>query len=284
MGCSPSTSRHLERKWTFRPVYPNGPNRAHVPHTKNWSTKAPDYSPCVYTAPSVLKCPSWADNEADLKTFKFNTIDGKIDRRSFSGPYQISPEGLPLNPAGRTGLAGRGLLGRFGPNHAADPIVTRWRRDPVTHEVLHHFGRPVLEFVGIRRLDTGDWAIPGGMVETGDTVSATLRKEFCEEALNMNEKSEEEARAMTQALQAFFSRGVEICKGYVDDPRNTDNAWMETVAYNFHDDDGTVLDCFPLQAGDDAGAVRWIAAMPDLQLYASHRLFIDRVRQLHHAA
>uniref|UniRef100_A0A493TA46 Uncharacterized protein n=1 Tax=Anas platyrhynchos platyrhynchos TaxID=8840 RepID=A0A493TA46_ANAPP len=29
------------------------------------------------------------------------------------------------NPAGRTGLTGRGLLGRWGPNHAADPIVTR---------------------------------------------------------------------------------------------------------------------------------------------------------------
>lgn len=30
---------------------------------------------------------------------------------------------------GRTGLVGRGLLGRWGPNHAADPIVTRWKRD-----------------------------------------------------------------------------------------------------------------------------------------------------------
>lgn len=29
------------------------------------------------------------------------------------------------NPMGRTGMKGRGLLGRFGPNHAADPIVTR---------------------------------------------------------------------------------------------------------------------------------------------------------------
>ena len=26
---------------------------------------------------------------------------------------------------GRTGMAGRGLLGRWGPNHAADPVVTR---------------------------------------------------------------------------------------------------------------------------------------------------------------
>lgn len=37
-------------------------------------------------------------------------------------------EGRPLNPLGRTGLKGRGLLGRWGPNHAADPIVTRWKR------------------------------------------------------------------------------------------------------------------------------------------------------------
>lgn len=27
--------------------------------------------------------------------------------------------------------------------------------------------------------------------------------------------------------------------GYVDDPRNTDNAWMETVVFNFHDDTGS---------------------------------------------
>lgn len=29
------------------------------------------------------------------------------------------------NPLGRTGCKGRGTLGRWGPNHAADPIVTR---------------------------------------------------------------------------------------------------------------------------------------------------------------
>ena len=33
---------------------------------------------------------------------------------------------FPRNPQGRTGMVGRGLLGRWGPNHAADPIVTRY--------------------------------------------------------------------------------------------------------------------------------------------------------------
>ena len=36
-------------------------------------------------------------------------------------------------------------------------------------------------------------------------------------------------------------------KGYVDDPRNTDNAWMETVAVNFHDDTGEIFSEFKLQ-------------------------------------
>lgn len=30
----------------------------------------------------------------------------------------------------------------------------------------------------------------------------------------------------------------QVFKGYVDDPRNTDSAWMETVAVNFHDEEG----------------------------------------------
>ena len=39
---------------------------------------------------------------------------------------------------------------------------------------------------------------------------------------------------------------VKIYKGYVDDSRNTDNAWMETVAYNFHDEDGSILSDFKM--------------------------------------
>ena len=36
-------------------------------------------------------------------------------------------------------------------------------------------------------------------------------------------------------------------KGYVDDPRNTDNAWIETVATNFHDSSGSALTRFQLK-------------------------------------
>lgn len=39
----------------------------------------------------------------------------------------------------------------------------------------------------------------------------------------------------------------QVYKGYVDDPRNTDNAWIESIAMNFHDDTGSILDDIQLK-------------------------------------
>lgn len=63
------------------------------------------------------------------------------------------------NPEGRTGIKGRGLLGRWGPNHAADPIVTRWKRN--ARGIVMENDKKVLEFVAIQRRDNHQWAIPG---------------------------------------------------------------------------------------------------------------------------
>ena len=93
------------------------------------------------------------------------------------------------------GVTGRGVLGKWGPNHAADPVVTRWKRSelgefnskikfPWFNCVTRIFqisllgekvvnestGKPILEFVCIQRRDTGIWAIPGGMVDPGEKV------------------------------------------------------------------------------------------------------------------
>lgn len=46
-----------------------------------------------------------------------------------------------------------------------------------------------------------------------------------------------------ESTQTILEKPVsfQVYKGYVDDPRNTDNAWMETVAVNFHDEAGNFL-------------------------------------------
>ena len=49
-----------------------------------------------------------------------------------------------------------------------------------------------------------------GMVETGDTVSKTLKKEFSEEALCSQDASFEERERISEQLEAFFSRGLKV--------------------------------------------------------------------------
>ncbi|NXL84876.1 NUDT9 protein, partial [Alectura lathami] len=257
--------------------------RRHVPEDKvGWSTEWEDYSPVEYTAGSVLAGPQWADPQVSDRSFspKFNERDGDVERTSWNGLYVVE-NGRPRNPAGRTGLAGRGLLGRWGPNHAADPVVTRWKRDGSGNKIAHPVtGKNILQFVAIKRRDCGEWAIPGGMVDPGEKISATLKREFGEEALNSLQKSPEEKAELERRLQRLFEQEhFVVYRGYVDDPRNTDNAWIETEAVNYHDETGETMDSLPLEAGDDAGMVKWVDISEKLQLYANHGHFIRLVTE-----
>lgn len=254
-----------------------------------WEVDLPDYSPVNYTAPIVLKKPPWADYDlmsmhpSARPPLAYNRLDDeyKVNRASHMGPYRVK-DGLPLNPMGRTGVVGRGLLGRFGPNHAADPIVTRWKR--TSGGVMLDGGKKVLEFVAIQRRDNSQWAIPGGMVEPGQVVTQVLKAEFGEEAMAKLSVTDAEREKISRQIDRLFHNGVEVYKGYVDDPRNTDNAWMETVAVNFHDDTGEIFSEFKLQAGDDAAAVRWQRVSGNIPLFASHVSILEKVAKIRNAA
>ncbi|CAG2212783.1 NUDT9 [Mytilus edulis] len=198
----------------------------------NGTLPFPEYSPPSFTTETVLSGPYYeiqiygmvkcyiSSGKGEIT--KWNEIDGKVSRVSFEGKYEVV-DGLPLNPVGRTGIKHRGCLGRWGPNHAADPIVTRiWRRSN--------------EFI---------------------------------------RKCQKKKRRRCDKIEDFLSHGDKVYEGYVDDPRNTDNAWMETTAYHFHDHDGTKVGQFNLHAGDDAMAVQWMVCNSSINLYASHKSFLQ---------
>ncbi|XP_047216020.1 ADP-ribose pyrophosphatase, mitochondrial-like isoform X2 [Girardinichthys multiradiatus] len=278
IGTMPSSAApHLKSRC---PQYPKSTiERFPVPDDKvDWNQNWPQYDPVSYTAPVVLKKPFWADPEIGSFSPKFNAVDGTVDRTGFEGSYKVE-NGKPLNPFGRTGMTGRGLLGRWGPNHAADPIVTRWKVDASGAKIHHPAStKPILQFVSIKRKDCGEWAIPGGMVDPGEQISLTLQREFSEEALNsLSLKQSEKGEIQQRIKQLFDSAGFQVYKGYVDDPRNTDNAWMETVAVNFHDEEGNSVSALPLQAGDDAGEVQWVDVDLSFALYANHSHFLELV-------
>ena len=60
------------------------------------------------------------------------------------------------------------------------------------------------------------------MVDPGEGISETVKREFQEEA---GRSSIDES-----VIRRLFSNGVKLYESYADDPRNTDNAWMETIA------------------------------------------------------
>lgn len=174
-----------------RGVHPEYPAREPVPDdfvpwAKAWETT---YEATRYTADVVLENDrdqvppeekprrGWADPDLPMVedadgdevsvpfTAEFlSELRGRLTFEHREGMEGIAYDdlGRPLNPRGRTGMSGRGLLGKWGPNHAADPIVTRINPFEEGNK---------LQMVAILRRDTQEWAIPGGMVDDGETVS-----------------------------------------------------------------------------------------------------------------
>ncbi|EEC14441.1 nudt9 protein, putative, partial [Ixodes scapularis] len=185
----------------------------------------------------------------------WNSLDGKVDRRSHEGAYTLA-EGAPQNPHGRTGLLGRGRLGRWGPNHAADPVVTSKAVLTVPASTANSSCDTDYKMMPqVKKRQTFNSKMKRGGFHAGKTACC----------IGMQCYRDPYAFGVSLLLSCIM-----VYKGYVDDPRNTDNAWMETVAYNFHDGAGNTVGKFSLEAGDDAAKVRWTDVGKELRLYASH--------------
>ena len=225
---------------------PGYPKRQHVDESDaEWTKPLRLYAPPEYTAEVVFQHEGqWAD-PADVKS-----VQRKFVTRTRSGdiPVLFDSQGRPLNPIGRTGLCGRGLLGRWGRNQAGDALLTSL--DPQS-------GR--LQLLVIERKDSGQKALPGGMVDEGETTAVTVARELFEET----------------GAKLDFDIATMVFTGVVDDPRNTDNAWMETTVMHKHltTDERAGMQ---LQAGDDAQAVHWVDINKKLlsSMYASHGDFV----------
>ncbi len=215
------------------------PERAPVPDDRmEWAQAYPGYSPPFFEHDSLrrfdrTKTPGgWAD-PADHR---------QLGRALFSyeGPVQKDAEERPQNPRGRTGIGGRGKLGKWGANQAADALLTRVRAG-------------ALELLLIQRKN-GQWALPGGMVDDGEAPQRAATRELEEET----------------GLVLDMGRATLVYQGYVDDPRNTDHAWMETTALHAHLSDQE--DLGTPKGMDDAQDAAWQPVRAPLfdTLFASH--------------
>jgi ADP-ribose pyrophosphatase len=108
--------------------YLGGVRRFPVPEDKiPWSVDYPGYHPVDYTAPRVLSRPVWADpdirKEEPEKPMQFNSLDGKVDRRSHTGTYQIVDK-VPRYHHSHSILSPGGKIygGKLPPPHTHTPL------------------------------------------------------------------------------------------------------------------------------------------------------------------
>nr|WP_024127976.1 NUDIX domain-containing protein [Streptomyces sp. 14R-10]AHF46250.1 NUDIX hydrolase [Streptomyces sp. 14R-10] len=167
-----------------------------------WSVSWPQYTPADITPPELLPAalahhvPDWAE----AAVTPADVTDWECRRSAALVPYELDARGWPLHPQGRTGRTGRNL-GRWGENQAADPIVVAGTGE----------GRRVLL---ITRNDIEEEAIPGGMVDRGETAPAALVRELREET----------------GVDLAGHRPVILGRDVVDDWRASDHAWVASTS------------------------------------------------------
>ncbi|XP_074627353.1 transient receptor potential cation channel subfamily M member-like 2 isoform X1 [Acropora palmata] len=269
--------------------YPHSTQRRrHVPDfLVDWKESFPGYDPPLFTAPEVEAFPHWADPDIlDPRNsnfvINFNRVESGIDRRSQTGMIDTVNR-LPRNPMGRTGLAGRGLLGRWGPNHTVHFILTRWkcRKDG---QIIQRQGKNVLEFVAIKSRNNLELTFPGGLIEVGNSLSETLNLYFKKQIVPAVKLAFYEEKALTEEIILnMIQSSEEIYKGYLDDQRNTDNAWVETVAMNFHDETGKMLTSLDFKDEKGAPVVLWQELSGQIKLEAANWFLLYKVAQIWNA-
>jgi hypothetical protein len=243
----------------------------------------------------------WADDVTDASRAKmlFNAQDGTTNRMSHVADYPVTHDNWPIwlhaFVHGSTGKKGPGKLGKLGPNHAADPVAIEVRdielpgsdgecdEDNIMQRVaaaiaactdtnLAWFGVVMIQRTdrGERGAPDNEWAIPGGMCDPQDPdVSVTLIRELMEEALaglptdvptTFKQGYKDE---YVRFLYDRVKKGIDVFRGFnVSDPRNTDNAWMETVVRAICINDMYI--CKRLKHGSDASKVAMIDVAVDI--------------------
>ena len=187
-----------------------------------WEVECPEYDPPYHVAAEVLAndrtrvARGWADPE-----------DVSLVRQELAAlSTPLDTLGRPLHPFGRTGIAGRGALGRWGPNVMVVGVVTR--AAPATHDLEILLGAPEASEALV---------LPRDFVRSGEEI----RDAFI--------------RLLESAAGWHLERPSDVLsEGYEYDARRTDHAWVTTSVRHVHlPDDGP--DVF--RAGPGFESISW---------------------------
>ncbi|KAK3262070.1 hypothetical protein CYMTET_29053, partial [Cymbomonas tetramitiformis] len=165
-----------------------------------------------------------------VMTLVFPALTGSGSGQEVEGG---SEDGWPLNPKGRTGIRGAGLFKEVGPVHSVMYILTR-TNDEGGLEVLLLSGDRETDILRLPAEDEEDaWGLPGK-----DRLVHLVAANIQQHDSSMPNAAEEQCQPPAGSVRSRATRWVEcleasagecVYEGYLDDTRNTDNAWREVT-------------------------------------------------------
>ncbi len=214
-------------------------------HLRIRSERVAEYPPrqriSIDEAPWVLDCatydPPYYVDSSVLENDRLKIAGGWADPEDVSGireelagrPAKHRDElGRPLNPRGRTGIAGRGLLGFWGCNLSAAMVVFRTNR------------LQEMEILLGRTEDEAELNLPKGFVLSEETPEVGL-----ERILTHDTGWSPDGQGSPEV----------VFEGFTYDPRQTDHAWVESRAYLLFEGEGQYPDTFKPKG--DFDEVKW---------------------------
>lgn len=223
----------------------NYPERFFVPDNKvSWDIAWDSYNP-TYFSSETLEDKSYGESE-DMTQISRSKFSDKFGTVKFNTLKQ------PMNPVGRTGISGRGILGKWGANQAVDTVI-----------LTIHPTSGLLCFLSVLRTDNNMWAITGGMVDGGETKKDAAIREVGEEVPQYKDLPPD----------LFHEISIE----YGDDYRNTDNSWIESTIFGVILPSKFYTEEFFGFDPKEIKAVSWLEVKPGLMLHASNADYVYKV-------
>ncbi|KRY91290.1 ADP-ribose pyrophosphatase, mitochondrial [Trichinella pseudospiralis] len=161
---------------------------------------------------------NFTPNEETNKAL-FNEKDGSVDRRTMAFRRYELKDGRPINPAGFTGMQGRGLLPRWGPNIFCTFLVTRGVGDDLEVLTVASDGKSL--------------ELPKMYVDSQETSALTMK--LLEEMYNSRAEDEITREDLTAIVKRAMKKSLIVKLGFTPDALNTDNSWMETLMVQIKD-------------------------------------------------
>jgi ADP-ribose pyrophosphatase len=219
------------------------------------------------------------DISKDLIVLNSNTY---VDQSAFL-EYNESTANNSKNPVGRTGIIGKGLLKNYGANRFAFMVITKYKR---SSSGAIKFGprdsSPKFQFLAFKYKDFDNkWAIPGGSFDNDDFYLYGLPKSYSKNMILKKEKLE----YLYNLYRELFISPLSVFSGYLDDYANTDDAWIEAVAENYHHESDDVPRklmnaLFDAEMNPDDIKFEWVD-FKDKNIYLPHKIILFFTKKAH---